>query len=292
MKLLAVAMIIGFCLLAVIPGGPITSHPQERKTCCMPDSNANQGRITCHMDSQGGNHACNCRSGSAFPPASNIPAKCNGACGTLMTLTMQPSQFLDRIRRFAFGGYRRITKGNLLEHESRRQIYDMITAYPGIDLKKLIDLTEINENTLRYHLERLHDGSKITTIIVGGVSHYFENHGKYSREEQIIIARMLTTTSSRMLMIILDHPGLTRGDLALQLGVAGPTVTRSVQSLIDENLIQVKREGRFTRYFPNNTITGETSRNIQYPSASDLADHKELSDTLRLQHKKAEYIPA
>ncbi|MDD1730520.1 MAG: winged helix-turn-helix domain-containing protein, partial [Methanospirillum sp.] len=94
----------------------------------------------------------------------------------------------------------------------------------------------------------------------GGVSHYFENHGRYSRQERILISRMLTAASSRILRIIMKEPGLTRGDLALHLGVAGPTVTRSVQSLIDEQLIQVKRDGRFTRYYPDGAVSRELTR--------------------------------
>jgi len=180
-----------------------------------------------------------------------------------MASVAQPSSLLDRLRRYAAHGYRRITTRNLLDHESRRLIYDEIVATPGVDLRKLIEITGMNENTLRYHLERLHDGGKIQTTTTGGVCHYFENHGKYSAEEQILMARMLNDASSRILQIILNHPGLSRGELAELLGVAGPTVTRSVQHLIDDRLIHIERDGRFTRYYPEESILKGINQNLQ-----------------------------
>lgn len=258
MKLLAGVMIIGFLMLAVLAG--ISPFPMERKSaCCTPDSS---GRPTCHMTmtSQGGIHTCSCKTAAASTAASTPTSSCNGACGSLMATVTQPSSLLDRLRRYAVSGYRRITNRNLLEHDSRRQIYDEIVASPGVDLRKLTDSTGMNESTLRYHLERLYDGGKIQTTTIGGVCHYFENHGKYSAEEQVLRSRMLTAASSRILMIIFRQPGLTRGELADLLGVAGPTVTRSVQNLTDDGLIRIEREGRFTRYYPEESVRGCFSR--------------------------------
>ncbi|PKL59630.1 MAG: hypothetical protein CVV33_06850, partial [Methanomicrobiales archaeon HGW-Methanomicrobiales-4] len=156
----------------------------------------------------------------------------------------------DRIRRYATHGYRRITEKNIFEHETRHEIYERIVALPGVDLRTLITLTGVNENTLRYHLDRIHTEGKIKVTTAGGISHYFENHGKYSYEEQILKARMFRYGSSRILHLVEDNPGLTRGELAEYLGIAGPSVTRSVSHLIEDGLIRRERDGRFSRYYP------------------------------------------
>lgn len=279
MKLLAVVMIVGFCLLAVIPGGPITSSP-ERKSCCMGDGMSGQGRISCNMNSQSTMiQPCSCKTHTSAPGPTPFSGSCNGTCGSLVAPSLQPSTFLDRLRRYAVGGYRRISSRNLLEHKSRQLIYEKIIATPGVDLKTLTAMTGMNENTLRYHLERMNEGGKIQNTITGGVSHYFENHGKYSSEEQVLMARLLNAGSNRILEIILHHPGLTRGDLAEILGVAGPTVTRSVQALIGDGLIRMERDGRFTRYYPEKVITTrkymgdihQSSRGRESPSGNILA---------------------
>ena len=180
-----------------------------------------------------------------------------------MTTIAQPATLLERLRRYAVGGYRRVTGKNLLEHESRREIYEKIVATPGIDLKTLIQLTGVNENTLRYHIERMESGGKIQTTNIGGVSHFFENHGRYSEEEQILKARMFTSGTGKILHMILHHPGITRGELADNLGVAGPTVTRCMTHLIGEGLIRQQRDGRFTRYYPGGLMTKDVSIQVQ-----------------------------
>ena len=243
MKLLAVVLAIGFCFLAGVP--LLATHsPMERKgTCCMAD---NQGsRMSCHMST--GMQPCTCKPHQPAGPA--YPA-CGGVCTPITAMPVQSAGLLDRIKRYAAHGYRRVTNKNILEHETRRMIYEQIVGFPGIDLKTLIRMTEVNENTLRYHLEKIHTGGKIRVTTVGGISHYFENHGRYSEEEQILKARMFATGSGRILNLVGSHPGLTRGELAGHLGIAGPSVTRSVSHLVEDGLIRLERDGRNRRYYP------------------------------------------
>ena len=61
---------------------------------------------------------------------------------------------------------------------------------------------------------------------------------------------MFSASSCRILQMIEAQPGVSRGELADNLGIAGPTVTRTIGHLIDDGLIQPRREGKFTRYYP------------------------------------------
>ncbi|PKL60802.1 MAG: hypothetical protein CVV33_00785 [Methanomicrobiales archaeon HGW-Methanomicrobiales-4] len=146
-------------------------------------------------------------------------------------------------------GYKRINAKNILDHHTRRSLYDLICSYPGIDLSGLAELSGINENTLRYHLDRIAEEQVITTLTVGKSFHFFENHNKYSDEEQQFLSRFSSGQSGRILQTIRDHPGITRRDLADILGVASPTVTRGVQQLAGEGYIRLLKEGRYTRHF-------------------------------------------
>ncbi|MFH0966073.1 MAG: winged helix-turn-helix transcriptional regulator [Methanobacteriota archaeon] len=146
-------------------------------------------------------------------------------------------------------GYRRITAKNILDHHTRRSLYDLICTYPGIDLSGLADLSGINENTLRYHLDRIAEEQVITTLMVGKSFHFFENHKKYSDEEQQFLSRFSSGQSGRILQTIRDQPGITRRELADILGVASPTVTRTVQNLAGEGYIRLLKEGKYTRHF-------------------------------------------
>ena len=93
-----------------------------------------------------------------------------------------------------FGGFRRISKKNVLEHGARNVIYQAITATPGIDVKTLTGMTGINENTLRYHLDRLVATGKISCFTRPGVVRYFQNQGAYNQFEHRVFHYLWTDT--------------------------------------------------------------------------------------------------
>ena len=88
-----------------------------------------------------------------------------------------PLQLLFPFNLLLFGGFRRISKKNVLEHDARQVIYQTITASPGIDVKTLTNMTGINENTLRYHLDILATNRKDRLFYPSGVVHLFPEPG-------------------------------------------------------------------------------------------------------------------
>ena len=99
-----------------------------------------------------------------------------------------------------FGGYRRITKKNVLEQDARNTLYRAISNNPGIDVPTLAGITGLNENTIRYHLVKLIENGKVTYLVKPGVIRYFLNQGAYSPYEQVFIHYLWSETSSR------NHP--------------------------------------------------------------------------------------
>jgi DNA-binding transcriptional ArsR family regulator len=257
MKVIAVILVIGFCILAGAPMSSASNQSEKRGTCC--SSSENQGgRMSSHMSTP--TQACTCKSPTPFHGAQTHKS-CNGACTLLAMTPALNIGILGRIKRYAVNGYRRITGKNILENQTRLAVYEHIVSSPGIDLKTLSQMTDINENTLRYHIGKMYTGKKIQITTIGGISHFFENHGRYSEEEQIHRARLFSPGSSRILQIVGQCPGISRGELANKLGIAGPTVTRGIGHLIDDGLISFTRDGKFVRYYPGWTDATHAIKN-------------------------------
>lgn len=152
-------------------------------------------------------------------------------------------------------GFRRITANNVLDHETRQKIFDLICHNPGISLSGLADLSDCNESTLRYHIFQISKENYISVFDQKKTSHFFENHSRFSHKEQKFLSRFTSGQSGRIMQVVHKHPGITRKELADELGVASPTVTRTVQQLADEGLILLVKEGRYTRHFiPNDSL--------------------------------------
>lgn len=157
-----------------------------------------------------------------------------------------------------FGGYRRISKKNVLEHGARHLIYQAITATPGIDVKTLTGMTGINENTLRYHLDRLIATGKINCFARPGIVRYFQNQGAYNQYEHRVFHYIRTDTPREILWLLYQHPGLTRQHIAGALMISGPSVTRQMDSLIEDGIVENRFFGRSNHYY----LTAESAHTI------------------------------
>jgi len=169
-----------------------------------------------------------------------------------------PLQSLFPFNMLLIGGFRRISKKNVLEHDARQVIYQAITATPGVDVKTLTDMTGINENTLRYHVDRLVATGKISCFSHPGVVRYFQNQGAYSQFEHMMFHYLWTETPRGILWLLYQHPGLTRQHLADALAISGPSVTRQMDNLIEDGVVENLSPGRSNHYY----LTAEAALTI------------------------------
>ena len=160
-----------------------------------------------------------------------------------------PLQSLFPLNMLLIGGFRRISKKNVLEHDARHVIYQAITATPGIDVKTLTGMTGINENTLRYHLDRLIATGKISFFTRPGVVRYFQNQGAYNQYEHMVFHYLRTDTPREILWLLYQHPGLTRQQIADALMISGPSITRQMDNLIEDRIVENRFPGRSNHYY-------------------------------------------
>jgi predicted transcriptional regulator len=166
-------------------------------------------------------------------------------------LNRDPFDWNSKVGRIRFRGYRRLTGKNILEHEKRLRIYSTILMNPGIDVPALASMTSINLHTLRYHISYLVRMGKIACVEQGGGYHFFENHGRYAHADQQQILFQKYPTSHNIITLVTENPGITRGGIADQLGLAGPSVTRWMQRLTAEGFVEEVHEGRCVRFYPS-----------------------------------------
>ncbi len=150
---------------------------------------------------------------------------------------------------FSLFGFRRVRKKNVLENDRRKAVFQAIAEAPGVDAVALSRRLEININTLRYHLAKLLATDKITYLSRPGTVRYYLNQGRHSPFEQILLHYLNAGTAGRIIRLVLETPGMSRKDLAVVLGIAGPSVTRHIQELSSEGLIRNEPDGRASHYF-------------------------------------------
>ena len=163
-------------------------------------------------------------------------------------ILVYPAELFFMIRIYSLLGIRRLTKKHMLDHKSRKAIYELIRKNPGIQLPAIMDTSHLNRGTARYHLTRLETTGKITYILVSGKIMYYENNGNFSNLEKKVIWHLKSDSRSKILFHLLESTASSRHEISDALGVAGPTVSWHMYRLIHDEITSRQRDGKFTRY--------------------------------------------
>ena len=129
----------------------------------------------------------------------------------------------------------------VLDNKIRRMIYNLIVNYPGVTFNKLIDIFELTDSNLRYHLNYLEKNGKISSGIDNGIKHYYPHPSTVKilhKPQDIIESQKLTQEQKRIVDIIKDYPGITQKELIKISGIKHATALRNINTLKNMDLIK------------------------------------------------------
>jgi predicted transcriptional regulator len=153
------------------------------------------------------------------------------------------------LRLLLFLGYRRARPGMLLDHPVRRDLVSAIAADPGLGLADCAAATGTNHETLRYHLAILVCSGKVLEETRNGSVGYFPNDPTLTPIRRAILHLRRNPSLAPAIQHIRDAPGISRREMTALLGVAGPSVTRQVQRLAREGLVESRGCGLSQGYW-------------------------------------------
>lgn len=151
------------------------------------------------------------------------------------------------------GGFKRVSRNNILDNSSRRTIYSCVTENPGIQLSDLQRSTGFSYKNLSYHLNVLTNFHMITAEGCKNTTRYFENSGKFTQEERTMLMHLSRPSDKKIIETVLHHPGISRHEISSHLGISGPSVSWHMHFLLDDRIIEQRKEGRVSRHY----LTGE-----------------------------------
>ncbi|WP_255333716.1 winged helix-turn-helix transcriptional regulator [Methanosarcina sp. KYL-1] len=147
----------------------------------------------------------------------------------------------------------RIPRGN----ENRQKIYRHIRQVPGCTVSEISRDLEINRGAVRFHLEMLKAGNKISLMWAGKFTRVFQNSDVFASSEKIIIAHLKSSTRKQILLKILEKPEITNKELSEDLYLDKSTTYWHIKSLRDDRIILSETEGRSRKYFVNPALEAD-----------------------------------
>jgi len=120
-------------------------------------------------------------------------------------------------------------------------IYNLIVTYPGVSFNDIMNIFELTDSNLRYHLNYLEKHGKISPGQGSGSGCYYPHPTSIKLlnvRQEPIESRRLTAVQQRLLGIIKEHPQINQKELVKRSGMNRMTAVRNLNTLRDLNLIK------------------------------------------------------
>jgi len=145
-------------------------------------------------------------------------------------------------------GYRRISRRNALDHDSRKRLYECIGQNPGISLGALTRASGVARGVAQYHLCRLKSMGMIVAVRQGGQVGYFKTGEGSGAVGRSVHLHLQNSTTRQILSLLLEDHRPSQQDLAVAVGISAPSVFWHMRRLITDGIVEPHREGRTMRY--------------------------------------------
>ena len=140
-----------------------------------------------------------------------------------------------------------------LDNQTRRMIYNHIMAHPGVSFIVLKQVFNLNESTLRYHLNYLERNEMISFGVESGKRNYYPHrnngHLLYTMNENNTVGiNNLTKVQEQLVSTIRRNPGITQKELTSRTGIKRLTVIKNLDRLMAQCLIRKVPNGNRVCY--------------------------------------------
>lgn len=130
---------------------------------------------------------------------------------------------------------------------NKERILNFIQKNPGCYLRQIRNELALSMGSVQYHAYQLQKSGKITSTRQGLYKLHFQS-GAFQDHEKKIFQVLNQETPREIIMFIIEQKNPTQTDVVNWLGLSAPSINWHVKRLIDLNILDEVKDGKFRRY--------------------------------------------
>jgi DNA-binding MarR family transcriptional regulator len=157
-----------------------------------------------------------------------------------------------------------ISRRNILDLKSRRDLYQFISKNPGLHISELSKKTNIPRSTLMHHLKYLMKINLISDKADGGLKRFYTYHLVGTKDKELL-GHLRKKVTFRIIMYLF-FPGLCSNvELAKELKLRSSTIDYHIKKLLDAGIIKTV-EGKDGKLFIAGIIRSAEEKESRFVS--------------------------
>ena len=136
----------------------------------------------------------------------------------------------------------------VLELDTRKTIYDYITAHPGSHFRALYRGLKLPTGVVDYHLKYMEDKELIVSKKTGGYKRYFIRDSMKSHDKELL-GLLRQKIPRDIVIVILLNEGISHGEIRKDFDVSASTFSYHINKIVTQGWIYFEKIGRKKRYY-------------------------------------------
>jgi predicted transcriptional regulator len=146
-------------------------------------------------------------------------------------------------------GTKHVDRTNVLEHNTRRQMYEFLWQAGSAHLRKIATALDLSTTNATSHLDKLVKAGLVGEMKVNGFRMYYpRGAGRVMRDQCAVAAQVQSDNARAVVDYVARNPGSHQRQIARALAVNHGTARWHLSRLADAGILTAARSGRVTRY--------------------------------------------
>jgi len=140
---------------------------------------------------------------------------------------------------------------DILELETRRKIYELISKNPGLHLSKIAELLHMRTSLVEYHLFFLEKNGIVHSVKERGYIRFYIR-GDVGTEDKKILSLLRQETPLRIILCLLKNKNMQHKEILKNLEISPSTLSYHLKKLVSHDVVNVQSYGEERGYSVNN----------------------------------------